>query len=136
MKLWECVWAAEFSTTEPLASGAPRDGLSDNLSLFVALAVLETHRDSTMRYLEHFDEVLQYMNGLSGHIDVEEAISQSEVLVLALRRLFEEDDASNASLPETSSDGRQTRESSNVNGPTLIHTRLANDSQDLRSLVF
>lgn len=33
--------------------------------LFIALAILQAHRDVIMRYLNSFDEVLKYVNELS-----------------------------------------------------------------------
>ncbi|KDN45934.1 RabGAP/TBC [Tilletiaria anomala UBC 951] len=141
-KLWECIWSAEFASPDAPAAAssehgkdcnghddgdAPRDGVSNSFSLFVALAVLESHRDSIMRYLDHFDEMLQYMNGLSGHIDVESTIARAEVLALALRVLFEQKDQAKAS--EGSAEDA-------AHGPTAIHARLTDDKEDLRALVF
>ncbi len=125
MKLWECVWSAEFSEGEPqsLAEGHSREGISNSFTLFVALAILESHRDSTMRYLEHFDEYLQYMNGLSMHLDVEATISQAQVLALALRALFEQKD-------------RTGKASNSTDGGNAIQARLTEDAEDLRALVF
>ena len=34
--------------------------MSSNFHLFIALAILEKHRDVIMEYLKHFDEVLPY----------------------------------------------------------------------------
>ncbi len=34
--------------------------LSSSFHLFVALAILEKHRDVIMEHLKHFDEVLKY----------------------------------------------------------------------------
>lgn len=34
--------------------------MSSNFHLFVALAILEKHRDVIMEHLKHFDEVLKY----------------------------------------------------------------------------
>ena len=45
LRLWECLWT---------------DQLSGNFHLFIALAILEKHRDVILRHLEHFDEVLKY----------------------------------------------------------------------------
>ena len=45
LRLWESLWT---------------DFLSSNLHLFVALAILEKHRDVIMEHLKHFDEVLKY----------------------------------------------------------------------------
>ena len=45
LRLWECMWT---------------DWLSSNFHLFVALAILEKHRDVIMDHLRGFDEVLKY----------------------------------------------------------------------------
>lgn len=45
LRLWEGLWT---------------DYLSANFHLFVALAILEKHRDVIMTHLKHFDEVLKY----------------------------------------------------------------------------
>lgn len=45
LRLWECLWT---------------DFLSSNFHIFIALAILEKHRDVIMEHLKHFDEVLKY----------------------------------------------------------------------------
>lgn len=45
LRLWETLWT---------------DFLSSSFHLFVALAILEKHRDVIMTHLKHFDEVLKY----------------------------------------------------------------------------
>jgi hypothetical protein len=45
LHLWEVLWT---------------DYLSSNFHLFVALAILEKHRNVIMEHLKHFDEVLKY----------------------------------------------------------------------------
>lgn len=45
LRLWESLWTDYFSS---------------NFHLFVALAILEKHRDVIMKHLKHFDEVLKY----------------------------------------------------------------------------
>ena len=45
LHLWEVLWT---------------DYLSANFHLFIALAILEKHRDVIMEHLQHFDEVLKY----------------------------------------------------------------------------
>lgn len=45
LRLWESLWT---------------DWLSSNFHLFIALAILEKHRDVIMEHLKHFDEVLKY----------------------------------------------------------------------------
>lgn len=44
LRLWEVLWT---------------DYYSNGFVLFVALAVLESHRDVIMRYLVEFDEILK-----------------------------------------------------------------------------
>jgi hypothetical protein len=41
---------------------------SNNFVIFVALAVLHSHRDVLIRYLQEFDEVLKYANDLTGTV--------------------------------------------------------------------
>ena len=45
LRLWESLWT---------------DWLSSSFHLFIALAILEKHRDVIMTHLKHFDEVLKY----------------------------------------------------------------------------
>ncbi|KAE8542753.1 hypothetical protein D1P53_000815 [Cryptococcus gattii VGV] len=51
--LWEILWTRYYS---------------DKFVLFVAMAVLESHRDVIIRYLGEFDEVLKYANDLTGTV--------------------------------------------------------------------
>lgn len=54
LRLWESLWT---------------DFMSSNFHLFIALAILEKHRDVIMEHLKHFDEVLKYgMCSLSLHL--------------------------------------------------------------------
>lgn len=45
LRLWESLWT---------------DFYSSNFHIFIALAILEKHRDVIMAHLQHFDEVLKY----------------------------------------------------------------------------
>ena len=45
LRLWEVLWT---------------DYLSSSFHLFIALAILEKHRDVIMDHLKHFDEILKY----------------------------------------------------------------------------
>ena len=49
LRLWETLWT---------------DYLTSNFHLFIALAILEKHRDVIMDHLKHFDEVLKYSKSL------------------------------------------------------------------------
>lgn len=65
LRLWEGLWT---------------DFLSGNFHLFIALAILEKHRDVIMEHLTAFDEVLKYgmcYNGLSDASRSTTNISQS-----------------------------------------------------------
>lgn len=53
VRLWDVLWTNYYST---------------NFVLFVALAVLQSHRDVIIRYLTEFDEVLKYANDLTGTV--------------------------------------------------------------------
>ncbi|TKY85773.1 hypothetical protein EX895_005313 [Sporisorium graminicola] len=77
LALWEACWAAE-----PHRTGAVEGewGLSASFHLFCALALLELHRDYLIRYLQHFDEILQYFNSLTGEFNANAVINKAEVL--------------------------------------------------------
>ncbi|EPE09161.1 gtpase-activating protein gyp7 [Ophiostoma piceae UAMH 11346] len=74
LRLWETLWT---------------DLLSSSFHLFVALAILEKHREIIMTHLQHFDEVLKYVNELSGTIDLESTLIRAEALFQRFRRLVE-----------------------------------------------
>ncbi|KLT38803.1 RabGAP/TBC [Cutaneotrichosporon oleaginosum] len=77
IRLWEVLWTNYYS---------------DNMVLFVALAVLQSHRDVIIRYLSEFDEVLKYANDLTGTIDLDTTLAQAEVLFLSFRDIVSEID--------------------------------------------
>ncbi|CCC09956.1 unnamed protein product [Sordaria macrospora k-hell] len=74
LRLWEALWT---------------DYLSSGFHLFIALAILERHRDVIMTHLKHFDEVLKYVNELSTTIDLESTLIRAEALFQRFRRLIE-----------------------------------------------
>ncbi|KAF3771225.1 RabGAP/TBC [Cryphonectria parasitica EP155] len=74
LRLWEALWT---------------DHLTSSFHLFVALAILEKHRDVIMTHLQHFDEVLKYINELSGTIDLESTLIRAEALFHKFKRLIE-----------------------------------------------
>ncbi|RKF79642.1 GTPase-activating protein GYP7 [Golovinomyces cichoracearum] len=74
LRLWESLWT---------------DYLSSNFHLFIALAILEKHRDVIMDHLKHFDEVLKYVNELSATIDLESTLIRAEALFLHFQRMIE-----------------------------------------------
>ena len=94
LKLWEVLWT---------------DYYTHAFVLFVALAVLESHRDMILRYLVEFDEILkvrisifwrppgvddvylslniQYCNELSMTIELDSTLAQAEVLFLSFSQI-------------------------------------------------
>ncbi|KAI1080633.1 GTPase-activating protein GYP7 [Whalleya microplaca] len=74
LHLWEVLWT---------------DYLTSSFHLFVALAILEKHRDVIMKHLQHFDEVLKYVNELSNTIDLDSTLIKAEALFRRFHRLVE-----------------------------------------------
>ncbi|KAF9053612.1 GTPase-activating protein gyp7 [Hymenopellis radicata] len=66
LRLWEVLWT---------------DYYSNDFVLFVALAVLESHRDMILRYL------VEYCNELSMTIELDSTLAQAEVLFLSFAQL-------------------------------------------------
>lgn len=74
LRLWESLWT---------------DYLSSNFHIFIALAILEKHRDIILAHLQHFDEVLKYVNELSGTMDLESTLVRAESLYRRFQRTVE-----------------------------------------------
>ena len=98
LRLWEGLWT---------------DWLSSGFHLFVALAILEKHKDVIMEHLKHFDEVLKYgmynvivtqerqqvlerifadykvVNELSNTIDLQSTLIRAEALFRRFQRTVE-----------------------------------------------
>ncbi|KAF2033475.1 RabGAP/TBC [Setomelanomma holmii] len=74
LRLWESLWT---------------DYMSSNFHIFIALAILEKHRDVIMAHLKHFDEVLKYVNELSGTMDLESTLVRAESLFKRFQRTIE-----------------------------------------------
>ncbi|KAL8788988.1 MAG: hypothetical protein Q9213_001397 [Squamulea squamosa] len=76
LRLWESLWT---------------DFLSSNFHLFVALAILEKHKDVIMEHLKHFDEVLKYIkvNELSNSIDLPSTLLRAQNLFRRFQRTVE-----------------------------------------------
>jgi len=75
LRLWECLWT---------------DWLSSGFHLFIALAILEKHRNVIMDHLKHFDEVLKYVNELSNTIDLQSTLIRAEALFCRFQRTVAE----------------------------------------------
>lgn len=74
LRLWEVLWT---------------DYLSSQFVLFVALAILDKHKDVIMEHLSQFDEILKYMNELSMHISLEEVLTRAEMLFKKFARTID-----------------------------------------------
>jgi hypothetical protein len=74
LRLWEGLWT---------------DYLSANFHLFIAVAILEKHREVIMEHLRGFDEVLKYVNELSNTIDLASTIVRAEALFNRFQRTVE-----------------------------------------------
>ncbi|KAG0341270.1 GTPase activating protein [Podila humilis] len=83
MRLWEVVFSNHLST---------------QFQLFVAMAILDKHRDVMMDHLQGFDEILKYINDLSMTIDLEETLQDAEILYRRLECLADKVDAKNQEL--------------------------------------
>jgi hypothetical protein len=74
LRLWEGLWT---------------DYLSANFHLFIAVAILEKHREVIMEHLRGFDEVLKYVNELSNTIDLPSTLVRAEALFRRFQRTVE-----------------------------------------------
>ncbi|KAL4967387.1 GTPase-activating protein GYP7 [Aspergillus stella-maris] len=90
LRLWETLWS---------------DYLSSNFHLFIALAILEKHRDVIMEHLKHFDEVLKYINELSNTMDLLPILTRAEALFHRFGRAVEAIDKKN-NFPAPSKQGQ------------------------------
>ncbi|KAI5121685.1 hypothetical protein M0805_002761 [Coniferiporia weirii] len=91
LRLWEVLWTEYYSS---------------NFVLFVALAILESHRDVILRYLVEFDEILKYCNELSMTIELDTTLAQAEVLFLSFSQLVADMDRRDAENdPHRGADG-------------------------------
>ncbi|ESZ91462.1 GTPase-activating protein GYP7 [Sclerotinia borealis F-4128] len=102
LHLWEILWT---------------DFLSSGFHLFIALAILEKHRDVIMTHLQHFDEVLKYVNELSNQIDLESTLVRAEALFHRFQRTVEAIDKK-SSFPKPSVRRRGTQSTPQASGPS------------------
>ncbi|EFQ97241.1 GTPase-activating protein GYP7 [Nannizzia gypsea CBS 118893] len=99
LRLWESLWT---------------DHLSSSFHIFVALAILEKHRDVIMAHLHHFDEVLKYVNELSNTIDLIPTLSRAEALFHRFEKKVEAIDKK-YNFPQAPVRQRTTRPTSQAN---------------------
>ncbi|KAJ6596808.1 rab-GTPase-TBC domain-containing protein [Mycena vulgaris] len=88
LRLWEVLWT---------------DYYSNEFMLFVALAVLESHRDVILRYL------VEYCNELSMTIELDTTLAQAEVLFLSFAQLVADIDRRRADEQTPSTNGLRRR---------------------------
>lgn len=93
LRLWEVLWT---------------DYYSSQFHLFIAVAILEKHRDVIIDHLRHFDEVLKYINELSGTIELQEILFRAEGLFKRFEKTVEAIDRKNT-FPAPSTDGEGLR---------------------------
>ncbi|KAG2215549.1 hypothetical protein INT46_000355 [Mucor plumbeus] len=74
LSLWEVLWT---------------DYLTDKFHLFIALSILDQHRDVIIEYLKNFDEILKYINDLSMTINLEETLQRAEILYYQFKQRVE-----------------------------------------------
>ncbi|KDQ60762.1 hypothetical protein JAAARDRAFT_204574 [Jaapia argillacea MUCL 33604] len=130
LRLWEVLWT---------------DYYTNEFVLFVALAVLESHRDVILRYLVEFDEILKYCNELSMTIELDTTLAQAEVLFLSFAQLVADIDRRKAEASSSSgSTGIRQRRgalNSSPEGTTgevdakVVKTNLPELSENLRDLL-
>ncbi|KAF2722062.1 RabGAP/TBC [Polychaeton citri CBS 116435] len=85
----------EFSDILRLWEGLWSDYLSANFHLFIAMAILEKHREVILEHLKGFDEVLKYVNELSGTIDLPSTLIRAEGLFRKFQKTVEAVDKRN-----------------------------------------
>lgn len=74
LRLWESLWTDFYSSSS---------------YIFIVLAILERHRGVIMARPHHFDEVLKYINDLSGTMDFELTLVRAESLHRHFQRTVE-----------------------------------------------
>lgn len=122
LRLWEVLWT---------------DYYSNEFVLFVALAVLESHRDMILRYLVEFDEILKYCNELSMTIELDSTLAQAEVLFLSFAQLVADIDRRRAEevTDSTSSVLRRRGTSASEGNASLSKVAMPTLSDNLRDLL-
>ncbi|KAI8048114.1 rab-GTPase-TBC domain-containing protein [Syncephalis plumigaleata] len=73
-RLWEVLWT-DYYTKE--------------FSIFIALSVLNQHDTVIMNFLKRFDEILKYVNDLSGTIHLDKTLIRAETLYLKFEKAID-----------------------------------------------
>jgi TBC1 domain family member 15 len=74
MDLWEVMWT---------------DYHSSQFILFFALAILQKHSKIIITTLKRFDDILRYINDLSGNLDVQDLLTRAELLFVKFKQMVE-----------------------------------------------
>ncbi|QSL65991.1 hypothetical protein MERGE_003128 [Pneumocystis wakefieldiae] len=98
LRLWEILWT---------------DHITSQFHLFVALAILDKHKEIIMDHLKEFDEVLKYINDLSMTIDLESTLQRAISLFYKFKQIIETIDA-NFSRNISSTDNSKKQEHNNA----------------------
>jgi len=122
LRLWEVLWT---------------DYYTRDFVLFVALAVLESHRDMILRYLVEFDEILKYCNELSMTIELDTTLAQAEVLFLSFSQIVADIDQRKAEHASSSSSSRNGLRRRSTPGTPSLATDLSvlELSENLRNIL-
>ncbi|KTW26691.1 hypothetical protein T552_02698 [Pneumocystis carinii B80] len=78
LRLWEILWT---------------DHITSQFHLFVALAILDKHKEIIMDHLKDFDEILKYINDLSMTIDLGSTLRRAISLFYKFKQIVETIDA-------------------------------------------
>ena len=81
LRLWECFWANHWS---------------NHMHLFVAVALLVNHRRAIINNRMEFDDILKYINDLSGTLDVDQCLIMAEGVFYAFIEAIEAGNAAAA----------------------------------------
>ncbi|KAF5095747.1 hypothetical protein D0Z03_001766 [Geotrichum reessii] len=119
LRLWEVLWT---------------DYLSSQFVLFLALALLDKHKDVIMTHLQQFDEVLKYMNDLSMTIDLEDLLVRAEILFKRFKRTVDMIDRKQA-LQEPVSSTPDDFSAGDDNKDKVESNQLPKISEELRLLL-
>ncbi|KAJ7632536.1 rab-GTPase-TBC domain-containing protein [Roridomyces roridus] len=110
LRLWEVLWT---------------DYYSNQFVLFVALGVLESHRDVILRYL------VEYCNELSMTIELDTTLAQAEVLFLSFTQLVADIDRRRAEEQRPSTNGLRQRGTAQTADKTISMPVLSDNLRDL-----
>jgi len=108
--------------------------------LFIALAILQSHREVVMRYLQSFDEVLKYVNELSMTMEAEPMLCQAEILHSALMHIVAQEErklaeASDSSTRPSDSGNLRSRTHAWINEQSVAEKQRLDDLQAVKQLL-